>query len=284
VDARIGIFTKFRNVVHNYREVMRNVKPRWKAARALTESYWNYLMNRTSKHAKTNLVFTTPWGKKLALRTGLIREALGMIQTTSGGIYLPSVKLREKPVIFDCGANIGVVTAHYAHVYPGAEVHAFEASKRIVGLLRENVGALPGVHVMHAAVSNASGEATLNRFRWGSLGSSLYATKDKKIVATEKTRKMTLEEYLGWKENARIARIDLLKLNVESSEFDALQGLGERISDVGVIVGEIHEKVDANEVKRYLKEKGFRISRWTPTTPGKYLFEALNERMYPEKR
>ena len=56
-----------------------------------------------------------------------------------------------------------------------------------------------------------------------------------------------------------IRRIDILKIDVEGAELEVLAGLGDRIGDVGVIVGELHEKVvDAAEVYGFLKDAGFR--------------------------
>lgn len=57
-----------------------------------------------------------------------------------------------------------------------------------------------------------------------------------------------------------IERIDLLKLDVEGSELDALEGRCERKSDVGVIIGGAHETcVDVTEFYSFLDEHGFQL-------------------------
>ena len=66
-----------------------------------------------------------------------------------------------------------------------------------------------------------------------------------------------LADYMATK---KIAKIDLLKLDIEGAELDALKGLGDRIADVDVIIGEVRETlVDETEFYRYLTSYGFRV-------------------------
>ena len=57
-----------------------------------------------------------------------------------------------------------------------------------------------------------------------------------------------------------IDKIDLLKLDIEGSEMDAIHGLGERIRDVNVIVGEVHEAlIDVDSFYKALTDAGFTV-------------------------
>ncbi len=280
----MGIATKIRNVARNYREAMNTASPRRKTAWMLTKSYWNDVMRGTSKHEEVCLWFKPPWnanGGKIPFHTMSIRETFGMLENARNGLYVPSVPIAptgKTPVIFECGSNTGVVARHYKHLYPDSEIHCFEASREIAGMLEKNVGGIQGVRVVRRAVSDKQGPGTLNQSRRGSLGTSLYRKPG--MRGTEPTKLITLEEYMRAN---KIPRIDLLKLNVEGSELRALLGLGPQIENVGVIVGEIHETVDSGKMIEYLEKNGFRVLPLKPTTPGKYLFEALNERMHPQR-
>ena len=58
----------------------------------------------------------------------------------------------------------------------------------------------------------------------------------------------------------KLNRIDLLSLDVEGRALDVLVGLRERIRDVSVFVGEVHEKlVDESKFYRFLDQHGSRI-------------------------
>jgi len=61
----------------------------------------------------------------------------------------------------------------------------------------------------------------------------------------------------------KIDKVDLLKLDIEGGEMDALIGLGSRIKDVSVIVGEVHEAIiDAEAFYDYLSDQSFKVL-WT---------------------
>ena len=66
-----------------------------------------------------------------------------------------------------------------------------------------------------------------------------------------------------------------MKLDVEGSELEALEGLGSRIDRVNVIVGELHGKVvDEAKFYRFVESKGFRrVKRTDAREEGVHLFE-----------
>ncbi len=61
---------------------------------------------------------------------------------------------RSQPVIFDCGANIGMVTVYFKWLYPDSEVHSFEPSPTSCELAGMNISAnhLQGVTLQGSAV------------------------------------------------------------------------------------------------------------------------------------
>ena len=72
---------------------------------------------------------------------------------------------------------------------------------------------------------------------------------------------LRLDGYLAEK---GLPRIDLLKLDVEGSEADVIEGLGERLADVSAMVGEMHTRlVDAPALYRRLEDAGFRLLHQT---------------------
>ena len=64
----------------------------------------------------------------------------------------------------------------------------------------------------------------------------------------------------GHLERHGVGRVHLLKLDVEGNEAEAIEGLGPRLADVDVIVGEMHERlVDAPALYARLEAAGFRV-------------------------
>ena len=67
--------------------------------------------------------------------------------------------LPDRPMIVDCGANIGMATCFFKRLRPNAYVWAIEPSPGTVELLKENLRSnrIEGVRVIAAALSDQRG-------------------------------------------------------------------------------------------------------------------------------
>ena len=132
----------------------------------------------------------------------------------------------------DAGANAGDYTRAILQAAQRAgcavEVHAFEPSPHCVERLRKTFDAEPAVRIVGAALSDRVGEASLHDGRAGGSQASLVARDGHgaDASATITVPVIRLGDYL---EEHAIARVDLLKLDVEGSELAELRGLGERL-------------------------------------------------------
>ncbi len=162
--------------------------------------------------------------------------------------------LAPSPIVIDGGANIGVAALWFLARFPGATVHAFEPEPRNFELLRRNLAGVPGAHAVQAALG-ANEEPVLLHL---AEHSAVHSVKD--AAAGERTVEVPcvrLDRYLA---EHGIAHVHLLKLDVEGSEADAVLGLGQRLADVDVIVGEMHERlVDADALYARLADAGLHL-------------------------
>jgi len=93
----------------------------------------------------------------------------------------------------------------------------------------------------------------------------------------EVVQTVRLDRYL---EESGVGVVDLLKLDIEGSELEALRGLGDRLRDVRAIVGEIHPPVvQPVDLFRLLEANNFRIVRTGPAGRNT-IFEAQNQRSF----
>lgn len=171
--------------------------------------------------------------------------------------YALKTPLRSVSVVVDAGANIGASALWFASCFPAARLHAFEPAAGNFALLAENLAGLPAATPFRMALGSAEGAITLHRGASEATHSIIAGAPDLTADGIETVPMTTLAAHM---DAAGLDRIDLLKLDVEGAEMEVLIGLGERIRDVGVIVGELHETiVDADSFYAFLKDAGFRL-------------------------
>jgi FkbM family methyltransferase len=137
--------------------------------------------------------------------------------------------------ILDLGANIGASVLWFHRRFPDAEIHAVEPDRRSLAKLERNVGGLPGVTVHHAAVAGEGGPRTFYEARqaWSSSLRADAAAGGHATTVTAVTLPTLLRERVGRE------RVDLLKMDVEGTEWELLQRL--RLADLAdVVAGELH--------------------------------------------
>jgi FkbM family methyltransferase len=168
--------------------------------------------------------------------------------------------LPPRPTIVDAGANIGVSAVWLAAHYPGAALHCFEPEPANFGLLRHNLAGRANTWCEQAALG--AREGTVDLFVTERLSDYSVFPPDAPATVCP-VRAVRLADYLA---GQGIERVDLLKLDVEGSEVDVLRGLADSIDDVGVIAGEVHERlVDQEEFYALLHSRGLRVvRRWWP--------------------
>ena len=130
--------------------------------------------------------------------------------------------------IFDIGANIGYYAVQFARVAcPPATVHAFEPVSAQAALLRENVGLnrLHNVVINQAAVSDRAGAQRIYVAAGSNTGQSSLARVS---PHSEQVDTVTVDEYCA---SRSIARIDLVKIDVEGHELQVLKGMAGMLRD-----------------------------------------------------
>lgn len=169
---------------------------------------------------------------------------------------LPGFALtQQKGIIIDAGAHVGLYTL-LASV--GAKtVIALEPDERMFEILSNNVGrnGLRNVVLLKSALSNENGSTKFYRRGNTQLG-SIRSRKDVEPAIVEA---ISLERLLTKAIQGSRRDVDLLKLDIEGSEFDVIQGSQDETLDrVRKIVAEIHTEHGSVQVlKRKLERSGF---------------------------
>jgi FkbM family methyltransferase len=193
------------------------------------------------------------------------------------GIYDPNnlvvvgALLKNGSVFIDAGANMGYSSLLMANVVgETGHVYALEPSKRDYKRLEDNIelNGLSGT-VSHYpyALADVKGSATLQvageeRNALNTLGSE-FSVKGVEKISSETVNTITLDEFI---EEEEIRKVDVLKLDIEGSEFNALKGAMKTIQEhkpaimLGVNITSLEScGADLIRIEKLLRELGYYI-------------------------
>lgn len=152
----------------------------------------------------------------------------------------------EKPVIFDIGANRGNITAKYLEYFPKATLFAFEPFPGSFQQLKNRFSSNEKVHCYEKAVASVKGFKDFFVNKNVDTNSLLRPQKtglssDKQVnnVTTIKVEAIVLDQFCI---SEGIARIDILKMDIQGGELDALKGLEKMLSKsaIDLIYSEVY--------------------------------------------
>lgn len=204
-------------------------------------------------------------GAILQLDEGDYLELMVYYRGTFEPHCLRYLRLCSRPgaTIVDVGANIGVYTLESSLVVgPTGRVISIEAAPRNAQALRRNIelNGMENIVVLETAVGEITSSATLALSAGGNLGMfTLGAASGEKEYRVAVRR---LDDLLAEK---RVDKVDLIKMDIEGSEYHALLGaVGTLSRHRPTLVIELNEgalrgcRSSANEVKKLLRECGYR--------------------------
>lgn len=144
---------------------------------------------------------------------------------------------------FDIGANVGWFTLLATKIVgPSGQVYSFEPSPEIYTRLSENVRALKNVHTFQYGIGNKDGE-----LEFASQGASWSASFVEAVTEINKNflpdtpiRKIRVEIRKIDNLLSQTKRPDLVKIDVEGFELEVLKGATNLLSQLPVLIVEIH--------------------------------------------
>lgn len=205
-----------------------------------------------------------------------IKEAAGIerrvVQTREGAFYIDPVSLlgqyllsdgvhekemvrvvktilRPGDVFIDAGANEGYFSVIASRIVGKGRSIAIEPQSRLIEVIKKNaeINSVE-IEVLRSAVSNKNGEAEIKLAPAVNSGSSGFMRKTRYSLPSERVKKRTLSSILN---QIDVERVDLLKMDIEGHEYEAVMGSKEvfRSHRVKAIALELHTDI--------LTEKGY---------------------------
>jgi FkbM family methyltransferase len=151
----------------------------------------------------------------------------------------------ERPVILDCGSNIGLSILFFKTLFPEAQIVGFEPEPRTFARLEENVSnnGLSHVSLNRAAVGRENGVVEFF-FDPREEGSPMASTDARRIPngVAERVPQVRLSDFVN-------GPVDYLKLDVEGAELAVLEDLADTgaLRNIDQLVVECHHHIDPDE-------------------------------------
>ena len=190
----------------------------------------------------------------------------GTYEEESCDRWVPIAK--QAHTIFDVGANVGLYSLLAGAANPQAAIHAFEPTPEVFETLVENLrlNDLSNVLANRTAVGRTTGKSFLHLCA-GSDGSNEgmnYVSSESVSRSDKAVEVVAIDDYCRTR---GIGSIDLLKLDIEGGEFDALLGAERLLSQkaIGCIFVELTEWAakrnghSTRDIKRLLADAGYRV-------------------------
>jgi FkbM family methyltransferase len=158
------------------------------------------------------------------------------------------------PIIFDCGANIGLATIYFKKIYPDSIVIAYEPDPQIFHTLNSNIVSygFDNVLLMNKAISNYDGYCEF-KSEGGLSGMISDETKPNNISVKTERLKNKLSEF---------PTIDFLKIDIEGHEDIVINDIVDQLPKIQNIFLEyhsfIHKPQNLGQILQILSDAGFR--------------------------
>lgn len=171
---------------------------------------------------------------------------------------------KEIPVIYDCGANIGMSCLYFKKMAPKARIKAFEPDQYISGFLKKNLirNGFDDIEIIEKAVwINNTGVSFTSD---GADGGSILGKGGGVNLESIRLRDLLMSE-----EN-----IDLLKMDIEGAEFEVILDCQDHLNNVQNVFIEYHSwnnsSQNLSKILNVLEKNNFR-----------YYIEDLQKRKLP---
>ncbi len=152
-------------------------------------------------------------------------------------LYKEMVFRNERPLIIDCGANIGLSIVFFASMFPDAEIIGIEPASDNVEVAKKNVGCRKHVQIIEAAVHSKEETLTLktnNTSQWA------YTTEvpTMETAADQKVKGITMGALTQGRKSQNIL---IAKIDIEGAESALFSGDLSWMEKTSLIIIELHD-------------------------------------------
>lgn len=152
------------------------------------------------------------------------------------------IHLPDDAVIFDVGANVGIMSLKFASKAPRGKVYAFEPTHYALQKLKTNLAlnkdVVQNIVPINTFVSGKEKKpGSIKAFSsWKidkKIGDNQHPVHGGKAMSTEGVPTITLDDFV---KEQKIARVDFIKIDTDGHEFDVISGASQLIQDFNPVI------------------------------------------------
>ncbi len=140
------------------------------------------------------------------------------------------INLPNDAIVFDVGANVGIMSLHFSKKTPQGKVYAFEPTHFAIQKLNRNLDLNQGISqniqtIQTFVSSEEKKQSDIKAFSsWKidkEVGENQHPVHGGKAMSTDGVPTITIDEFV---KTEGIARLDFIKIDTDGHEFDVLMG------------------------------------------------------------
>ena len=152
--------------------------------------------------------------------------------------FLKHIDINNVKLVCEIGARYGDESEKLSNIFKGAQIFSFECNPIVVDRCRDRLSRIPNVHFFNVGIGDINTSLPFYYYSQNNDGaSSLYKRIDfsdtQKYVGNVEIR--TLSSILS--EN-KIEHVDLLCMDIQGYELNALKGCGEYLNNIDYVIME----------------------------------------------
>jgi FkbM family methyltransferase len=213
---------------------------------------------------------------------GNVSKQLYMGEFESDVVDFFSHNLKPGMVVFDLGANVGFYSLLSAkYIGDTGSVHAFEPTPDIFSRLRANVefNGFMNININQLALADRCGSSVFYLYKQNAMNSLSIQDWIGNPINQIEVETITLDKYVQMR---RLAKVDLIKIDVEGAELAVLRGGSKLLSgfNAPILICEFSEPPTrgfghtTTSLRDFLETLGYQLFRWIPES----------EKLVPEPR
>jgi FkbM family methyltransferase len=152
-------------------------------------------------------------------------------------LYLKSRADGRRPLIIDCGANIGLSAVWFSHLFPEARIYAVEPDADNIEVARRNLAAYPNVTLLHGAIWDCPKDLVISNTTVAPWAYQMEEAQDG-AVPDNILKALTIPEIMRM---ADAPEALIVKVDIEGAEASLFRSNIEWVGRTDLITIELHD-------------------------------------------